>query len=44
MTSVPGRVRRIIKHIGPIIEDRLAQEKLSGMEAEDTAVLIVILT
>lgn len=44
MTKVPARVQRIIKHIGPIIEERLAKEKLDGPEAEDTAVHIAILT
>lgn len=38
MTEVPSTMRRIIQHIGPIIEDRLEKEKLFGKEWEDSAV------
>ncbi|KJA16226.1 hypothetical protein HYPSUDRAFT_47536 [Hypholoma sublateritium FD-334 SS-4] len=37
LTKIPARAQRTIKHIGPIIEERLANEKLYGPEAEDTA-------
>ncbi len=44
MTKAPTRVLQMIRHIGPIMEERLAKEKACGPEADDTTVNSFTLT
>jgi hypothetical protein len=41
LTKVPGNIKRVIRHVGPIIEERLAKRKEGGaaeLDSDDEAV------